>query len=89
MTDEKFWQLADKYEQSYNYHKGEEPFVLVKDAEDLAIEIIRTNNYDFDESLADFELFNFRGHEESALKKFNKAKRAMECWLTRTLEKKM
>lgn len=68
MTNERFWKIADDYERYYA--TGECPYVCLKDAKDLSEAIIQENNGDFDESLADFELFDFRGKEEKATKIF-------------------
>lgn len=66
MKDNLFWQLADKYEK---IDENEQPFVPSESATDLAEEILNTNKWDYDESLADFNLFRF-DNQEKALQNF-------------------
>ena len=68
MTNERFWKIADDFERYYV--TGENPYVCLKDVKDLSETIIKENNGDFDESLADFQMFDFRGKEEKATKIF-------------------
>lgn len=68
MKDKRFWEIADNFERYYT--TGECPYVCLKDAKKLSEAIIKENNGDFDESLADFKKFDFRGKEEKATKIF-------------------
>ena len=74
MTDEQFWDLADTYE---TCDEDDQPYVPINEAESLAREILKMNNWDYDESLADLNLFRFSNEnnedlDEEALKIFKK-----------------
>ena len=62
MKDNLFWQLADKYEK---IDENDQPFVPSESVTDLAEEILNTNKWDYDESLADFNLFRFDNQEKA------------------------
>ena len=53
MTDKKFWNLVDHYEENGAVTKNE--------INDLICDIFYENNNDLDESLADLTLFNYDG----------------------------
>lgn len=80
MTDKQFWDLADTYE---TYVEDDQPYVPINEAESLAREILKMNNWDEDESLADFNLFRFSNEnnedlDDEALKIFKKILNCME-----------
>ena len=66
MKDNLFWQLADKYEK---IDENDQPFVPNESATDLAEEILNINKWNYDKSLADFNLFRF-DNQEKALQVF-------------------
>lgn len=63
MTDNLFWQLADRYEKS---DKNNQPFVPAENVADLAKDILEANKWDYSESLADFDLFNFNNPKDAS-----------------------
>ena len=67
MKDSTFWALSDIYEKTD--HNGN-TYVPIKNVRDLSVDILTNNNYNKSESLADFNLFNFR-RKGKALQIFN------------------
>ena len=57
MTDKQFWDIADMYE---SQDKDGQSYVAAKDIKNLVRAIFETNNHDYDESLADLSLFQFK-----------------------------
>ena len=73
MTDKQFWDIADAYEAE---DKEGQPYVPAKDIKKLVQSIFETNNHDYDESLADLSLFQFKvdsSRAEKYLEKISKS----------------
>ena len=73
MTDKQFWDIADMYE---SQDKDGQSYVAAKDIKKLVRSIYETNNYDYDESLADLSLFQFKvdsSRAEKYLEKISKS----------------
>lgn len=56
MTEREFWNIADEYEE---LNEDDQPYIPRGRWKELAIDIVETNNKDYDESLADLALFNY------------------------------
>ena len=69
MTDEQFWDIADTYEAE---DREGQPYVPAKDIKKLVRSIYEANNYDYDESLADLSLFEFKVDSSRAEKYLEK-----------------
>lgn len=56
MTDDAFWSIADDYEQ---LNKDDQSYVPKNQAAALARDIAAANDYDYDETVADLNLFRW------------------------------
>lgn len=73
MTDKQFWDIADMYE---SQDKDGQSYVSAKDIKKLVRVVFETNNHDYDESLADLSLFQFKvdsSRAEKYLEKISKS----------------
>ena len=57
MTDERFWSIADEFE---DVDANDQSYVPKKNIKPLVEAIIEANNGDIDETRADLTLFNFK-----------------------------
>lgn len=56
MIDKEFWNIADEYEE---LNEDYQPYVPRGKWKELAIDIVETNDKDYDESLADLASFSY------------------------------
>ena len=56
MSDEAFWNIADNYEE---INEDDQSYVPKSQAAELVKDIAAANNYDYDETIADLNLFRW------------------------------
>lgn len=69
MDDKKFWDIADMYEEA---DKEGQSYVPAKDIKKLVRDVFEANNHDYDESLADISLFQFKVDSNRAINYLDK-----------------
>lgn len=57
MSDERFWEIADEFEER---DKDDQAYVPIKNVKDLTESILKANKGDIDETKADLTLFYFK-----------------------------